>query len=60
MNDFFIEEVNHDGYKAFLIWLSTESLIDHISYIENSILTDSQKQSIRDGTETERICKSTV
>ena len=51
MNDFFIEEVNHDGYKAFLIWLSTESLIDHISYIENSILPDSQKQSIRDGTD---------
>lgn len=34
MNTFVIKATNTDGYDRFLLWLSFESLIDHLSSIE--------------------------
>lgn len=34
MNTFIIKETHADGYDRFLLWLSSESLIDHLSSIE--------------------------
>ena len=36
MNTFVIKETNTDGYDRFLLWLSFESLIDHLSSIEEA------------------------
>ena len=36
MNTFVIKETNTDGYDRFLLWLSFESLIDHLSSIEGA------------------------
>lgn len=35
MNTFVIKETQIDGYDRFLLWLSFESLIDHLSSIED-------------------------
>ena len=34
MNTFVIKETNKDGYDRFLLWLSYESLIDHLGCSE--------------------------
>ena len=36
MNTFVIKETHTDGYDRFLLWLSFESLIDHLSSIEEA------------------------
>ena len=36
MNTFVIKETNTDGFDRFLLWLSFESLIDHLSSIEEA------------------------
>lgn len=36
MNDYVIKKINIEGYDRFLLWLSFESLLDHISCIEES------------------------
>lgn len=36
MNTFVIKETNTDGYDRFLLWLSFESLIDHLRSIEEA------------------------
>lgn len=36
MNTFVIKETNTDGYDRFLLWLSFESLVDHLDSIEKS------------------------
>ena len=36
MDTFIIKETNTDGYNRFLLWLSFESLIDHLSSIEEA------------------------
>ena len=35
MDNFVIKDIGKDGYDKFLIWLSSESLIDHQDSIEN-------------------------
>lgn len=36
MNNFVIKETNKDGYDRFLLWLSFESIIDHLDSIEEA------------------------
>ena len=36
MNTFVIKETNTDGYDRFLLWLSFESLLDHLVSIEEA------------------------
>lgn len=36
MNTFVIKETNEDGYNRFLLWLSFESIIDHLASIEEA------------------------
>lgn len=36
MNTFIIKETHTDGYDRFLLWLSVESFIDHLSSIEEA------------------------
>lgn len=36
MSDFIIKATNKDGYDRFLLWLSSESLLDHMDCIEES------------------------
>ena len=36
MNTFVIKDINEGDYDRFLLWLSLESLIDHLSSIEES------------------------
>ena len=37
MNGYVIKRINKDGYDRFLIWLSFESLFDHLNSIEESL-----------------------
>lgn len=36
MNNFVIKEINAEGYNRFLLWLSFENLMDHLSSIEEA------------------------
>ena len=36
MNEYIIKKIEEEGYDRFLLWLSFESLLDHISSIEDS------------------------
>lgn len=36
MDTFIIKETNIDGYNKFLLWLSFESLVDHLDSIEEA------------------------
>lgn len=36
MNEYIIKEINKEGYDRFLLWLSFESLVDHLNSIETS------------------------
>ena len=37
MNGYVIKRINKDGYDRFLIWLSFESLFDHLNSMEESL-----------------------
>lgn len=37
MEHFVIKDIGKDGYDKFLIWLSSESLIDHLVSIEKAL-----------------------
>lgn len=38
MRDYIIKKVDKDGYDRFLLWLSTDSLVDHLGNIEDSLI----------------------
>lgn len=37
MKEYIIKEIERDGYNRFLLWLSAESILDHLSSIEDSL-----------------------
>lgn len=37
MNYFYIKKLNIDGFDIFLLWLSFESILDNLNYVEENL-----------------------